>query len=73
MGRQSAHLVRPIIDIICARHQAYVFDPIPDLLCPVDIGLVASKSCKARGDLEEGAVRYGILVEIAGIFCVKLP
>ena len=45
-----------IIDIISVRHESYVLDPIPGLVGPCDISLVAGESGKTSRDLKETTI-----------------
>ena len=53
--------------------QGRVFVPIPDLVSPVDVCLVASVATKASSELEETSVGHGILVVVTDVEREDLP
>lgn len=54
-------------------NEAYGQLPLPDLLGPIGVKLITEISVKARGDVEEATIGYGIFVIVSLVEKEDLP
>lgn len=66
-------IVRAIVEMIRVVHQPNLAYPVPDLLSPLSVRLVARISSKTCGNVEEAAVGNGVLVVVAAVEGEDLP
>ncbi len=62
-----------IVDVVISIHQTHVLNPIPGLLRMLGIGGIVRVSRKSGTDVEEAAVRNGVLVIVSSQVWVYLP
>ena len=64
-----------VVDVIALGvDESYSSGPIPDLLRPVEVGVIACGAGHASGDLEEASVTNGVLViQAVRVRCQNLP
>lgn len=72
-GRADWAVVGTIIDIVLVINQTDTLNPVPSLISPLRVSGVASVSSKSSTNVEETAVRDGVLVVISGIESKDLP
>lgn len=65
--------VGTVMELVLRRHDANSLGPVPHPLGPFGVSLVARVLSQARREVEETAVRDGVLVVVAAVERVNLP